>query len=61
MFRSPVKRVIAIWIWPVLAATFIISDWRTMKSLKTKGHVTILDAMRDENTRHFLIQSNNHL
>lgn len=50
MFRFPVKRVIAVWIWPVLAATFIISDWRTMKSLRAKGHVTVLDAMRDENT-----------
>ncbi|VDN85799.1 unnamed protein product [Brugia pahangi] len=50
MFRFPVKRVIAVWIWPVLAATFIISDWRTMKSLRAKGYVTVLDAMRDENT-----------
>lgn len=42
--------MLAVWIWPVLAATFIISDWRSMKSLRAKGYTTILDAMRDENT-----------
>lgn len=50
MSRFLVKRILAVWIWPVLAATFIISDWRAMKSLRESGHTTVLDAMRDENT-----------
>lgn len=50
MFQFPVKRLLAIWIWPILATTLIISDWRTMKNLKKNGHTTIFDAIRDENT-----------
>uniref|UniRef100_A0A0R3RV95 N-acetyltransferase n=1 Tax=Elaeophora elaphi TaxID=1147741 RepID=A0A0R3RV95_9BILA len=42
--------MLAVWIWPVCAATLIISDWYTMKSLRASGHTTILDAIRDENT-----------
>ncbi|KAL3986210.1 hypothetical protein ACH3XW_41805 [Acanthocheilonema viteae] len=55
MFRFPVKRMLAVWIWPLLAATLIITDWRTMKRLRATGHTTILDAMRDENTTHEII------
>uniref|UniRef100_A0A915PLA7 HIG1 domain-containing protein n=1 Tax=Setaria digitata TaxID=48799 RepID=A0A915PLA7_9BILA len=48
MSRFSAKRMFAIWIWPVFAATLIISDWRTMANLRAEGHATVLDAMRDE-------------
>ncbi|VDM97636.1 unnamed protein product [Thelazia callipaeda] len=43
-----VRRILAVWIWPTLAATLIFSDWQTTKRLKESGHASILEAMRDE-------------
>lgn len=51
MLRFSAKRMLAVWIWPILATTFIISDWYNVKKLRADGYTTVIDAMRDDNKR----------